>query len=56
TIESLLKLYTLETPFYRKLLLWPSPLKFPLLMHLSDLKQRYYPGYFYRGVQLTQHE
>ncbi|CAF1547245.1 unnamed protein product, partial [Rotaria sordida] len=56
TIESLLKLYTLETPFYRKLLLSPSPLKFPLLMHLSDLKQRYYQGYSYRGVQLTQYE
>ncbi|CAF4073985.1 unnamed protein product [Rotaria sordida] len=56
TIESLLKLYTLETPFYHKLLLWPSLLEFPLLMHLSDLKQRYYQGYSYRGVQLTQHE
>ncbi|CAF4285802.1 unnamed protein product [Rotaria sp. Silwood2] len=56
TIESLLKLYTLETPFYRKLLLWPSPLEFSLFMHLSDLKQRYYQGYSYRGVQLTRHE
>ncbi|CAF1069963.1 unnamed protein product [Rotaria sordida] len=56
TIESLLKLYTLETPFYRKLLSGPSPLQVPLLMHLSDLKQRYYQGYSYRGVQLTEHE
>ncbi len=24
-------------------------------MHLSDLKQRYYQGYSYRGVQLTRH-
>jgi hypothetical protein len=24
-------------------------------MHLSDLKQRYYQGYSYRGVRLTQH-
>ncbi|CAF3707115.1 unnamed protein product [Rotaria sp. Silwood1] len=56
TIESLLKLYTLETPFYWSLFKSPSPLEFPLFMHLSDLKERYYQGYSYRGVQLTQHQ
>jgi hypothetical protein len=56
TIESLLKLYTLETPFYRQLIILSNPLGFPFFMHLSDLKQRYYQGYSYRGVQLTQHE
>ncbi|CAF0835120.1 unnamed protein product [Rotaria sordida] len=56
TIESLLKLYTLEAPFYHSLLKRSSPLGFPFFMHLSDLKQRYYQGYSYRGVQLTRHE
>lgn len=56
TIESLLRLYTLETPFYRALLRLSNPLGFPLFIHLADLKQRYYQGYCYRGVQLTRHE
>jgi hypothetical protein len=56
TIESLLRLYTLETPFYRQLLILSSPLGFPFFMHLSDLKQRYYQGHSYRGVRLTRHE
>jgi hypothetical protein len=54
TIESLLKLYTLETPFYRQLMILSSPLGFPLFFHLAELKQRYYQGYSYRGVHLTR--
>ena len=56
TIESLLRLYTLETPFYRQLLVLSNPLGFPFFIHLADLKQRYYQGYCYRGVQLTRPE
>lgn len=56
TIESLLRLYTLETPFYRQLMILSNPLGFPFFIHLADLKQRYYQGYCYRGVQLTRHE
>ena len=56
TIESLLSLYTLETPFYKQLAILSSPLGFPFFIHLSDLKQRYYQGYCYRGVRLGQHE
>lgn len=56
TIESLLRLYTLETPFYRQLLILSNPLGFPFFIHLGELKQRYYQGYCYRGVQLTRHE
>jgi hypothetical protein len=55
TIESLLRLYTLETPFYPQLLILSNPLGFPLFLHLSDLKQRYYQGHSYRGVRLSQH-
>jgi hypothetical protein len=55
TIESLLRLYTLETPFYAQLLILSNPLEFPFFMHLSDLKQRYDQGYSYRGVCLTRH-
>jgi hypothetical protein len=56
TIESLLKLYTLETPFYHEIRRWSSPLGFPFFMHLADLKQRYYQGYSYRGVLLSRHD
>jgi len=56
TIESLLKLYTLESPFYHEIRRWSSPLGFPFFLHLADLKQRYYQGYSYRGVRLTRHD
>ena len=56
TIESLLKLYTLETPFYTQLRILSSPLGFPFFMHLADLQKRYYQGYSYRGAGLTEHQ
>jgi len=56
TIESLLKLYTLETPFYKQLMILSSPLGFPFFMHLTDLKKRYFQGYTYRGLRLSEHK
>ena len=56
TIESLLTLYTMETPFYSQLWEVSSPLGFPLFLHLPDLKQRYYQGRSYRGVKMTRHD
>jgi hypothetical protein len=56
TIESLLKLYTVGSPFYHEIRRWPNPLGFPFFIHLADLKQRYYQGYSYRGVLLTRHD
>ncbi|CAF2093377.1 unnamed protein product [Rotaria magnacalcarata] len=55
-IEYLLKLYTMETPFYHQLLISSSPMGFPFFMHLSELKQRFYEGYSYRGAGLTMSE
>ncbi|CAF3331092.1 unnamed protein product [Rotaria socialis] len=55
-IEDLLKLYTMETPFYHQLLISSSPLGFPFFLHLSELKQRFYEGYSYRGAGLTMSE
>ena len=55
-IESLLTLYTMETPFYSQLWEVSSPLGFPLFLHLPDLKERYYQGQSYRGVKMTRHD
>jgi hypothetical protein len=46
----------METPFYYRLFVRVNPLAFPLFMHLSDLKQRYYQGESYRGVKMTREE
>ncbi|CAF1087532.1 unnamed protein product [Didymodactylos carnosus] len=56
TIESLLTLYTLETPFYHQLHYTINPLAFPLFMHLPDLQARYFQGTSYRGVKMTREE
>ena len=52
-IESLLTLYSMETPFYYRILIKINPLAFPFFIHLSDLKQRYYQGYAYRNIHMT---
>lgn len=56
TIEPLLKLYTLETPFYQQLSILSSPLGFLFHIHLPELKPRYYQGYSYRGVRLSRQD
>ncbi|CAF2634730.1 unnamed protein product [Rotaria sp. Silwood2] len=57
TLEYLLKLYTLETPFYRQL---KDNNIFPLLSAvLADapqLKTRHYKGLVYRGVLMTKQD
>ena len=55
-IEALLTLYSMETPFYRQLTIRINPLGFPLFMHLTDLKARYYQGQCYRGIRITREQ
>ncbi|CAF1584628.1 unnamed protein product [Rotaria sp. Silwood1] len=52
-VESLLRLYSLETPFYHALRNNIAPLKWPLFLNLSDLKHRYFQGQCYRGILMT---
>ena len=33
-----------------------SPLGFPFFMHLTDLKKRYFQGYTYRGLRVSEHK
>ncbi|CAF4087502.1 unnamed protein product [Rotaria sordida] len=56
TIESLLTLYSLETPFYQQFWTNTNPLGFPLFMRLSDLKLRRFQGNSYRGINMTHEE
>ncbi|CAF4152273.1 unnamed protein product, partial [Rotaria sordida] len=49
TIEFLLTLYSLETPFYQQFWTNTNPLGFPLFMRLSDLKLRRFQGNSYRA-------
>ncbi|CAF3802936.1 unnamed protein product, partial [Rotaria sp. Silwood1] len=53
-VESLLRLYSLETPFYQALRHDIGPLKWPLCLNLSNLKHRYFQGQCYRGVIMTR--
>jgi hypothetical protein len=55
-VESLLKLYSLETPFYHALSDDIAPLKYPLCLNLSTLKHRYFQGQCYRGVLMTNND
>ncbi|CAF1357367.1 unnamed protein product [Rotaria sordida] len=55
-IESLLTLYSLETPFYQQFWTNTNPLGFPLFMRLSDLKLRHFQGNSYRGINMTHEE
>ncbi|CAF1257001.1 unnamed protein product [Rotaria sordida] len=52
-VESLLRLYSLETPFYHALSNDIGPLKWPLCLNLSTLKHRYFQGQCYRGIIMT---
>ncbi|CAF3167772.1 unnamed protein product [Rotaria sp. Silwood2] len=52
-VESLLTLYSLETPFYHALSNDIGPLKWPLFLNLSNLKHRYFQGQCYRGIIMT---
>ncbi|CAF2997586.1 unnamed protein product [Rotaria sp. Silwood2] len=56
TVESLLTLYSIETPFYQQFWTNTNPLAFPLFKHLSDLKQRHFQGKSYRGISMTHDE
>ncbi|CAF1509477.1 unnamed protein product [Adineta ricciae] len=53
SIELLLHLYTLETPFYHQLKEDCLPLALPIFIHLPKLKERYFKGRVYRGMHLT---
>ncbi|CAF0984045.1 unnamed protein product [Adineta steineri] len=51
--EHLLRLYSLETGFYRALADDVEPLITPLYILLEKLKPRYFQGVSYRGVKMT---
>jgi hypothetical protein len=51
--EYLLRLYSLETGFYRALTDKPENLGAPLMILLKKLKPRYFQGISYRGVKMT---
>ncbi|CAF2835275.1 unnamed protein product [Rotaria sp. Silwood2] len=56
-LEHLLKLYTLETPFYRQLKEdYIDSLLSAIAMDDSQLKKRYYKGQVYRGVLMTKQD
>jgi hypothetical protein len=55
-IEHLIRLYTLETKFYRGLKRDPIPLALPLYRTLEGLKDRYFEGLTYRGAKLDDQE
>ena len=51
-IEHLIRLYTLETKFYRALKRNPMALALPLYRALQTLKDRCYQGQCYRGAKM----
>ncbi|CAF2992352.1 unnamed protein product [Rotaria sp. Silwood2] len=53
-VDSLLKLYTLETEFYKKIKKSCQAITWSLYIILPDLKERYYQGLSYRGLQMTE--
>lgn len=55
-IKYLIRLYTLETRFYRSLRKNPMPLALPLYIRLQTLKHRYFQGLSYRGAKMTDDE
>ena len=52
-IEHLLKIYTLDTPFYKKLPENPPLLSNPIKNVLSSLDKRFYQGISYRGLLMS---
>ena len=55
-IQYLIRLYTLETNFYRALKDDPMPLAVPLYIALETLKDRYYQGQCYRGANMSDED
>ena len=53
SIESLLTMYTLETPIYGALQNDCEAFTALVYMHLTELKDRAYKGYAYRGARMT---
>ena len=54
SIEPLLRLYTLETKFYRALRQDAIPLALPVYRTLHSLKDRYFQGTSYRGAKMNE--
>ncbi|CAF3435750.1 unnamed protein product, partial [Rotaria sp. Silwood2] len=52
SVESLLTIYTMETPIYRALQDNCASFTALLYMNISDLKPRAYQGYAYRGAKM----
>ncbi|UJR19457.1 hypothetical protein I4U23_022588 [Adineta vaga] len=52
--EHLLRLYTLETPFYDALSNHSDIMSMPLALSLDKLKPRYFQGISYRGLKMTE--
>ncbi|CAF1541127.1 unnamed protein product, partial [Rotaria sordida] len=55
-IKHLIRLYTLETDFYRSLRQNPMPLALPLYIKLQTLQDRYFKGLSYRGAKMADDE
>ena len=56
SIQHLIRLYTLETSFYRALKQNPIPLAVPIFKLAKTLQGRYFQGISYRGTQMTDAE
>ena len=56
SIEHLIRLYTLETRFYKALKQNPHTLAVPVFMFAETLRERYFQGISYRGTQMTDAE
>ena len=56
SIESLLAMYTLETPIYGALQNDCEAFTALIYMHLTELKDRAYKGYAYRGARMTNND
>ena len=56
SIEPLIRLYTLETNFYRALRQDSIPLALPLYKTLQVLKDRYFEGTSYRGAKMDEND
>lgn len=53
-IEYLFRLYTMSTPFYKKLHDTSNTYYFEILKHLQSLQDRYFQGVTYRGMVLDK--
>lgn len=56
SIEPLIRLYTLETKFYRVLRQDSIPLALPLYRTLQSLKDRFFQGTTYRGAKMDEND